>query len=119
MAKSNADRQKAYRNAKRNAQRPESLRNAPIVTERNAQPDLYPRAADVRASHAYTPRANPDKLNWGLWMSSEQLAQAGSRGMEIMMHSVRKTRGGEPPKGLGQYQNPSPNLKYIFSPFNA
>ena len=76
MAKSNADRQKAYRNAKRNAQRPESLRNAPIVTERDAQPDLYPRAADVRASHAYTPRANPDKLNWGPWMSSEQLAQA-------------------------------------------
>ena len=76
---SNADRQKRYRDKKRNAQEPQTVtrvtpeRNATIEDNFHIKPEL----------NAYTLRTNAELLNWGPWMNSDELKQAGLKANRV------------------------------------
>jgi len=101
MSKSNADRQKQYRDRKRNAPTVtrvtasdvtvtvDPLRNAQPVTGMypNTPADAWDSALDVVADkvveiatpthliEARARRTNPDLINWGPWMSADELQE--------------------------------------------
>lgn len=86
MAKSNADRQKEYR--QRNAQTVTD-RNVTRVTDSNVTPQdgKYLGTDGVTEytviTQARNRRTNPDVLNWGQHMTSDQLHDAGLKANRV------------------------------------
>ncbi len=88
MAETAAERQKRYRDNKRNAQRTESVTRVTVGPERNVTP-VPVVAPSVSYAHymnnldKYITRREPKLLNWGPWMDSQQLAEAGLKANRV------------------------------------
>ena len=95
MAKTAAERQRDSRARKRDIVTPESVTD---VTAEVGQPSgthpldqLAIDTDDMSASlkhyqsypEKYIPRREPDRLNWGPWMNSQQLKQAGLKANRV------------------------------------
>lgn len=90
MSKTPAQRQKDYRDAKRNAQRAENVTRVTVEPERNAPPvdrNVLEGKPSIGHYHArpdlYIQRREPDRLNWGPWMNSDALNEAGLKANRV------------------------------------
>ncbi len=100
MAKTAAERQRDSRARKRDIVTPEGVTSvtAEVGQEQAGQPsgthpldqlaiDTDDMSASLKHYQAYPekyiPRREPDKLNWGPWMNSQQLEQAGLKANRV------------------------------------
>ena len=89
MSKTAAERQRECRQRKRDSVTPKNVTGVTADDERDTPAIAHVTDLPVGLEHyyanpdMYAHRAHPDELNWGKWMNSHELEQAGIRANRV------------------------------------